>query len=554
MLTAKQISFEYDNTVVLHDTTLSVSPGDRIGLIGSNGVGKSTLLKILAGKIDPIGGKILRSKDLKIGYLPQEITEYLLNTGQEFLEIATGAKPALEELDLATLEYSNVQNDETLKRYEEAYIAVDSLGAYTLNNRIAKALQKVGLNADVLLRKVSELSGGQKTKLALSGILLAQFDVFLLDEPTNNLDLDGLYVLEQFIHQSSASFVIISHDRRFLRRATTKIAELLSNKEIKLYTLGYDEYIDARRKQREAAEQRYSQFADEQKRLTEAARGRMFEAQAAANNKTASDSEKLGRNASKEKAARSHAKAASALTSRLEQLEVPDRPSKELDLNFRFKTTSDNVPSVIVDIKDVTITVGKNQLGPYSLKVMSAEKLVIVGPNGGGKSTFLKAVAGILPLSNGSIKLAGGVVVGYIDQEYSFPYPQASVISNLVKMTGLQQSELFNILARFDIKKDRAEVTPDELSPGQRSRALFAGLVAKGTNLLLLDEPTNHLDIPASDELQQALQHYQGSLVLVSHDRELISFLENKKVLVVENGHFLSEQASTKYVANVLKV
>ncbi len=553
MLTAQNVSFEYDDTIVLQKTSFSVSAGDRVGLVGPNGVGKSTLLKILAGILQPEDGKVLRPNDLTVGYLPQEIEEYGKYTGLEFLEIVTGCKDALDKLEKATELYGSDQNEEHLRLYEAAYAKVDGLGAYTLENRIKKVLQKVGLDTQVLTIKVSTLSGGQKNKLSLSAILLAKFDVFLLDEPTNNLDLDGLSTLENFIRQSKSAFVIVSHDRRFLRQATNRIAELIPDKGIRIYTLGYDEYVEARRKQNESAMQKYEQFTEEKKRLSEAAREKQQNAQAAAGNKSASDNEKIGRNARREKAVRSHARAAASLVSRLDQLEQPDKPMKDLDLNFRFKTDSEKTGATAIEVTDVTVDLGTKQFGPYSLKVATRDKVVIIGPNGGGKTTLLKLIAGLLPAKSGTINIANGITLSYIDQDYSFPDPKRNIITNLRKMTGKQLPELYNILAKFNIKKEKAVSLPGQLSPGQRSRALLAGAVAKGANLLLLDEPTNHLDISASDELQAALKEFVGTLVLVTHDRELMDTIVDKKVIVVGDGHIMPETDAQQYIHRVLK-
>jgi len=551
MLSAKEISFEYDNLVVLHKTSISINEGDRIGLVGPNGAGKSTLLKILAGIYEAQGGKISRPNELTVGYLPQEIDEYSDLTCIEFLEFVTGVKAALTTLEQATNKYSRDQSDATLKQYERAYSSVESLGAYTLETRVGKALDKVGLSHEILHKHVAELSGGQKTKLALSAILLARFSIFLLDEPTNNLDLDGLAVLEKFIIQSKAGFVIVSHDRRFLRKATTKIAELLPNKAIRIYSLGYDEYLDARRKQQESDLQRFQQFNDEKKRLQEAVRSKKFDAQAAASSSSSSDSEKVGRNARKEKAVGAHARAATALASRVEKLESPDKPQKDIDLNFRFDISTDKLSSVALEAHDATIYYENLLMGPYCFQVGSGDKVVIIGPNGGGKSTLLKMIAGAVTCSSGFVAVGQGYKIGYIDQEYSFPNPKKSVVENLVRLTELTKPEAYNILARFNIKKESADMIPVELSPGQRSRALLAGVVAGGANLLLLDEPTNHLDIPASDELQAALAEYKGTLIVVTHDRELIDSLKEKRVIVVADGHVLSNSESIAYLQQI---
>lgn len=553
MLTAKNVSFEYNQELILQNTSLSINAGDRIGLIGPNGVGKSTLLKIFAGILKPSNGKLVIPEDLNIGYLPQEIQEYSDLSCEGFIEKVTGTALALANLDKAMLEYSKELSDDSQKAYELAFATVESLGAYTLGTRTAKALATVGLSDDILSKKVGELSGGQKTKLALASILLAQFDVYLLDEPTNNLDLDGIQVLERFVKNSNATFVITSHDRRFLRTCITKIAEILPDKSVQIYTLGYDEYIEARRKEKEAQLQRQSEFQDERKRLTESARDKLYSANAAASSKSSSDNEKVGRNARKEKAVRSHARAAASIQSRLEQMTEPGRPTDDIDLNFRFNSESKKISEQVIKLVDATVTYDSIVLGPYTLNVQNGQKIIVIGPNGGGKSTLLKLMAGEIKPHTGKVEKGSGVTIGHVDQDYRFPDQDSSIIANVQKMTGEDIPTLYNLLARFNIKKLIADSLPGTVSPGQRSRALLACLVAKGTNVLLLDEPTNHLDIVASDELQDAINEYEGAVVIITHDRELIDTLEPKVILVVSDGRILSDKDAEPYILKTLQ-
>lgn len=554
MLVAKQITFEYASKEVLKSTSLSISAGELIGLVGSNGAGKSTLLRILAGQLHPVEGSILRSAELNVGYLPQEINGYSDRTGQEFIEEVTGVSRALQELDIATAEYGHSPaSAEVVANYQTAYDRVEALGAYTIDSRVAKALSRVRLEPSVLAKKVGQMSGGQKTKLALTAILLARFDVFLLDEPTNNLDLEGLGVLEDFIAKSTASFVVVSHDRRFLRIATNKIAELGSDKQIHLYSLGYDEFVETKQRDRETAKQRYEQFLDEKKRLQEAARDKNQAAQSAAGNTRASDNEKIGRNARKEKAVGSHARAASALNTRLEQLQAPDRPQAELSLNFRFHADTAKLPPVALEIQDGVVAFDGVKLGPYNLRVNTGDKLVILGPNGSGKSVLLKIIARQLRLKSGKLTIGSGIKVGYVDQDYSFADMTEPVCDQLRELAGVDVEGALRILARFGIPHDRAGATPAELSPGQRARVRLGGLVSRGANLILLDEPTNHLDIPTSDELQQALRAYRGTLVIVTHDRELIAGLPGCRLVVVEDSMIASDEKCNAYIRQFLE-
>jgi len=546
MLSAKDISFDYDNSTVLKGTTLSVNSGDRIALVGGNGVGKSTLLKILAGIITPHSGSVSKPNNLAVGYMPQEIDEYSNLSSKDFLSHITGTDAALKSLEVATANYAKAQTPDTLARYQDCYDKVENFEAYTFEERLPKYLSKVGLQSSILEFRVGQLSGGQKTKLALVAILMSHFDVFLLDEPTNNLDLEGLKILEDFMHSTQSAFVVISHDRRFIRGASTKIMEVLPGGKIKTYTLGYDEYLGARRRENEAIKQTHDNFSDEKKRLMAAARDREYSARSGGGR--ASDNDKLSANARSEKAQSSHAKAAGALKTRLGQLEEPTRPDKHIDLNFRFDAGTEKLPSVAVTLIGAGIEFANTKLGPYDLQVNTGDKVVIVGPNGGGKSTLIRLIAGEIKPTSGTLSLTRGIKVGYINQGYSFKDNTKSVIANIQSDCNVDISELYNTLARFNIKKDKADSLPGELSPGQRSRALLASMVAQGINLLILDEPTNHLDIPASDELTEALKDYQGTLIVVTHDRELLDAIEGKKLRAVIDGRVLSEAQSDRYI------
>jgi ATPase subunit of ABC transporter with duplicated ATPase domains len=201
-----------------------------------------------------------------------------------------------------------------------------------------------------------------------------------------------------------------------------------------------------------------------------------------------------------------------------------------------------------VKVTDAKLMFERINLGPYSLDVGTGEKIVIVGPNGGGKSSFIKLIAGEYKPSSGSIEVSTGINIGYIDQDFSFMFQDKTVLENIKPESEINTSEYYNLLAKFGVKKGKADSLPAELSPGQRARALLAELVAKGTNLILMDEPTNHLDISASDELQNALKDFNGTLIVVTHDRELINSLEDKKIIVIDKGQILAGQEESNYL------
>ena len=216
--------------------------------------------------------------------------------------------------------------------------------------------------------------------------------------------------------------------------------------------------------------------------------------------------------------------------------------------NFSFTGTNVKLPPVAATVNGAVVEFGSVVLGPYSLVINTGQKIVIIGPNAGGKSSFIKLLAGVVKPTGGSINISNGMTIGYIDQDFSFREPNKSVLDNIIRDTGSTNSEIYNLLARFNIKKEKADSLPHALSPGQRVRALLAGVVAQGANLLILDEPTNHLDIPASNELQSALKEYDGTIVVVTHDRELIEALGDKKIVVIDKGKILTGNEEKEYI------
>lgn len=548
MLSLRDVNFSYDHQPVLRNISFAINAGDKICLVGPNGVGKSTLLKLILEELKPESGNILRDKSITIGYLPQVLTPWRDKSTLEFIRIITGVESAEQLVAAAASKMATDTSEKTVAEYQLLYEQLESLGGYTLESRMSKALARVGLKTDVLDIKIGHLSGGQRTKVALAAILLSQYDLFLLDEPTNNLDLEGIKILESFVRSSKYGFIVVSHDRRFLRTIAQKVIELLPSRHgMDIYTLGYEEYIESRRKKRAAMAQAYEEYVEEKKRISAAADSKMRQARAAAADRSSSDSEKIGRNAAREKAVGAHARAGRSLQKRLDQMVEPDRPIREIDLNFEFGQEG-GMGDLAFELQDCTQDYGKVQIGPINLRVAGGEKLVITGPNGGGKSTILHMAIGMLHPSQGRVKLGAGVKLGLIDQDQTLPSPTNSLIDNFCELTGLPKPESHNVLARFNLKGDDLLRPADDLSPGQRSRALLASLVIKGTNCLLLDEPTNHLDIEASEELESAVRNYSGTMVVVTHDREFIDAIKPTRTIVVRDGKLLNDQEAKKYL------
>jgi ATPase subunit of ABC transporter with duplicated ATPase domains len=393
-------------------------------------------------------------------------------------------------------------------------------------------LADVGLDPAVLETPLARLSGGQRVKAGLAAILLARFDVLLLDEPTNNLDFDGLHRLERFLAGEERPVVLVSHDRAFLSAATTRIAELdLHSRRLSEYGGGYDAYVEERRRRREQAYADYDEARAERTRLEEAARQkREWAASRRGERRTDNDKSLAGRRKERATAGATRAK---ALERRLERLGDPEKPWEGWDLRLSLQTGRRS-GEVVASLAGATVRRGGFRLGPVDLELRWRDRLALTGPNGAGKSTLLGLLTGELRPEEGTVRLGSGVVVGHLGQDRT-PGP-GTLLDAVRERTELSVEAARSLLAKFDLGAEHLTRPEAALSPGERSRAGLAVLVARGTNLLLLDEPTNHLDLDAIEELERALQGYDGTLVVVSHDRRLLAGLRLDRRLEVAGG------------------
>ncbi|HEV2824437.1 MAG TPA: ATP-binding cassette domain-containing protein, partial [Actinomycetota bacterium] len=379
---------------------------------------------------------------------------------------------------------------------------------------------------------LARLSGGQRVKAGLAAILLARFDVLLLDAPTNNLDFDGLHRLERFLAGEERPVVLVSHDRAFLSAATTRIAELdLHSRRLGEYGGGYDAYVEERRRRRAQAYAGYDEARAERTRLEEAARQkREWAASRRGERRTDNDKALAGRRKERATAGATRAK---ALERRLERLGDPEKPWEGWDLRLSLQAGRRS-GEVVASLAGAVVRRGGFRLGPVDLELRWRDRLALTGRNGAGKSTLLGLLTGELRPEEGVVRLGSGVVVGHLGQDRT-PGPGA-LLEAVRERTELSVEAARSLLAKFDLGAEHLTRPEAALSPGERSRAGLAVLVAQGTNLLLLDEPTNHLDLDAIEELEQALQGYDGTLVVVSHDRRLLAGLRLDRRLEVVGG------------------
>ena len=533
MLAARRLTVVRGAQVVLDSVDLVVDGTSRIGVLGRNGAGKSTLLRCLAGLEVPTAGTVERSPPgLNVGYLAQEPDPLGEETTAAYLRRRTGLATAEVAMGAALRAVGDHPGQAELEAYDDALARFLGLGGDDHDTRAPRVLADVGLGPGVLEVPLTRLSGGQRVKAGLAAILLARFDVLLLDEPTNNLDFDGLARLERFLAAEERPVLLVSHDRAFLSAATTRIAELdLHTRRLAEYGGGYDAYVEERRRRREQASADYDEARAERSRLEEAARQkREWAASRRGERRTDNDKALAGRRKERATAGATRAK---AIERRLERLGDPGKPWEGWDLRLSLQAGRRS-GEVVARLAGATVRRGGFRLGPVDLELHWRDRLALTGPNGAGKSTLLGLLTGELRPEEGTVRLGSGVVVGHLGQDRT-PGP-GTLLDAVRQRTELSVEQARSLLAKFDLGAEHLRRPEAALSPGERSRAGLAVLVARGTNLLLLDEPTNHLDLDAIEELEQALQGYDGTLVVVSHDRRLLAGLRLDRRLEVVAG------------------
>ena len=526
MVDLKRISYETGNRELFRNVSFTINAGDKIGLVGPNGVGKTTLLKIINGDLKPTFGNVILSGE-KIGILPQNLNKWLDKTVYSFIEEVTGVKSAREEFAAQCERLAQDTSENTLLNYNKALEQYEKFEVANFDATIKKALSRATLRDINPERRLDTFSGGQRTRIALAAIFASRYDLILLDEPTNNLDDNGVALLEDFISNSPVSFLIVSHDRRFLRNATKQIIELVGNKGINKYNLGYDEYIKARAKDRQAMINRYEQYEKEKKRLRRVARDAKIRANSAGSNRKKSDGDKLNEHFRKERASSNLASASSGAESRLQQLDEPERAEDEIAIKFTFDEVSSKKCS-LVSVRSLSISHdGKKIIGPVTFNVRPSDRILIQGENGSGKSSLLNLIMdNSLSYRSGEVIKNENVKTIYMNQSQTLPLENSSPLDNLRHLSPeLELHDAINTLIRFGLDKRTISSTrAADLSGGERAKVLLAAMSTSSPDLIILDEPTNNLDIPTIEALELALNRYRGGVVVVSHDRD---FVEN---------------------------
>ena len=543
MLALDGVSLAFGARRVLAGVSLVVPDDARIGVVGPNGIGKSTLLRVMAGLQAPDEGALHRAPPgLRVGFLDQRGRPPGVETVAEHLARRTGVAAAGARLDELTraLEDDPGRVDE----YSDALERFLALGGDDLDARAAAALTEVGLSADRLGLPMAALSGGQAARVGLAVLLLARLDLLLLDEPTNDLDFEGLAILEALVEAHRGAVVTVSHDRAFLDRCARRIVEIVEpSHEIREYAGGWSDYVRQRDIARERQYEAHGRYSGERERLEgRMRRQRAWSEEGVRREKTRPrDGDRIGR-AMRSERSEQQASKVRATERALERLEAVDKPWEGWRLQMRLASGRGG-GDVVASVSGAVVRRGSFTLGPVDLEVRRGERVVVTGPNGGGKSTLIATLLGRLAPDEGTARIGPSVVVGEVEQERTGLLGAARLLDAVTERTGMTGEEARTLLAKFALDADRVTRPPAQLSPGERTRALLAILAAREASCLVLDEPTNHLDLEAIEQLEGALEGYEGALLLVTHDRRMLERVRVTRRIEVRDGR-VSEVAA----------
>ena len=510
LLRAENLTLMYGADVVLRDLTFQVEPRQRLGIVGANGSGKSSLLKAISGEVQAAGGSLTLAARARLAYLPQELEA---GPHESVYADALHSRPDIMRLRerLASLEVAMpAATGDSLARLVEDYGDVqheyERLEGYAYDSRVAEVLHGVGLTEADQTLSPSALSGGQRRRLALARLLLQEADLLLLDEPTNHLDLEAIEWLEGFLRLSRAGMLIVSHDRRFLEHTADDILELQAGRG-EWYPGNYRQYVRLRHERRAVRQKEYDAQQEYIARTEEFIRRY-----------------KAGQ----------RAREARGRQTKLDRLErvAPPAEDQQIRIRLRASVTSD----LIFQSEGLRVGYGKREIVSVpAFTVTAGDRIAIVGPNGSGKTSLLKALLGELRPLHGRVKVGPRVTMRYYDQHLADLDPNKTVLAELQDAFALPEETLRTFLGRLLFSGDDAFKTIRSLSGGEKSRVALAKLMLDDAGLLLLDEPTNHLDIPAQEMLEDALNDFEGTILFVSHDRYFIDAIATR-LWVIEDG------------------
>ncbi|MBS4193244.1 ABC-F family ATP-binding cassette domain-containing protein [Bacillus sp. FJAT-49705] len=526
LLQVNQLIKNFGAEVILSNIKLEVQTRDRIALVGRNGAGKSTLLKIIAGQMSHDSGEIIKPKEVEIGYLAQNtglesersIWDEMLTVFDHLQKLEKNLRRLEERMSEPEAMANQEDYDRILKEYDERQVQFKELGGYQYESDIRSVLHGLNFQSFSYDTKISTLSGGQKTRLALGKLLLKKPDILILDEPTNHLDIDTLSWLEQYLQGYDGAILIVSHDRYFLDKIVTQVYELSRN-QIRKYLGNYSSYLEQKAANYEREMRLYEKQQEEVAKLQDFIQRNLARA--------------------------TTTKRAQSRRKQLEKMELLDRPlgdEKSASFGFQIDRQSGNE---VLKANSVAVGYGGEVISKdISFRITRGESFALVGPNGIGKSTLLKTIINKLPLLEGDLNFGSNVAIGYYDQEQAELTSNKRVLNELWDDYPLKpEKEIRTVLGNFLFSGDDVLKTVSTLSGGEKARLALAKLMMQKANFLILDEPTNHLDLDSKEILENALIDYPGTILFVSHDRYFINRITTK---VLE----LSEKGATEYLGD----
>ena len=522
--TFSKVSKDYGGNSIFRDIDLEIMEGERIGLVGENGGGKSTLFKLLAGKDTPTEGVISRRRNLTIGYLAQEadpgqshktVFEAVSEVTQELVDLPL----MLSQLE-ARMADPEVASDPDLMKaildeYGKAQERFDALGGYTLEHKVEAVLHGLGFGPAWYDLEVGSLSGGEKKLVNLARFLIKAPDLLLLDEPDNHLDLDAKAWLEQYIQSYPGTVLIISHDRQLLDHAVKKIFELEDGK-ISAYFGNYSYYFEERQRRLLKQNEIYTVQQGEIKRLETSMR--QLKGWSKFNDKFATRAEDMAKRVERAKQ------------------ESVDRPILNRD-KIKVNLDADRSGKIVLEVKGLSKSFDERVLfEPFDLTILYGERVGIVGANGSGKTTLLKTMMELIPLDSGSVKIGASVVVGYYAQEQETLPFDSTPLDFVRRIKPINEPQAISFLRGLLFSYEDIHTPIRRLSGGEKSRLQIARLMLTDANFLLLDEPTNNLDIASVEVLEAALEEFEGTILTVSHDRYFLDKIVTKIVAISDDG------------------